>query len=153
MDESLRILAEKQECPTDIVLVQQVRLQLISEKVAQGPWQYGAAENTNSHEPPPAFYLQALQSQVIEAVQKAPPELQHNGKWKSTKYFLYKPLTSMNRSSSPAATLHGTHHPRNLSDESTYYVKYHQLPEARKSLFMPELSKGVYGHILQHPTG
>ncbi|KAJ9401498.1 hypothetical protein DTO282F9_1695 [Paecilomyces variotii] len=78
MDESLRILAEKQECPTDIVLVQQVRLQLISEKVAQGPWQYGAAENTNSHEPPPAFYLQALQSQVMEAVQKAPPELQHN---------------------------------------------------------------------------
>ncbi|GAD91479.1 glucose-methanol-choline (gmc) oxidoreductase [Paecilomyces variotii No. 5] len=78
MDESLQILAEKQEYPTDIVLVQLVKLQLITEKAAQGPWNQWFAENAHSHEPPPAFYLHALQSQVLEVVNKIPPELQHN---------------------------------------------------------------------------
>lgn len=82
MDESLRILAEKSECPTDTLLVQQVRLQLISEKVAQAPWNEVETENTNSHEIPPSFYHKALQSQLSEAMQKAPPELQHNGRQK-----------------------------------------------------------------------
>jgi hypothetical protein len=87
MDECLQTLAEKQECPADEVLVQQVKLQLIVEKVAQIPWHDGEIENTESIRAPPALYLKALQSQLQEVKRKLPPELQRNGKLSSTNYF------------------------------------------------------------------
>jgi hypothetical protein len=80
MDECLQRLAEKQECPTDEILVQQVRLQLIVEKVAQAPWYDGEVENVEPIRAPPAFYLKALQSQLLEVKRKLPPESLRNGK-------------------------------------------------------------------------
>jgi hypothetical protein len=87
MDECLQTLAEKQECPTDEVLVQQVRLQLIVEKVTQARWHDGEIENAGPVRAPPAFYLKALQSQLQEVKRKLPPESQQNGKLSSTNYF------------------------------------------------------------------
>src|SRR5271170_1606627 len=83
MDECLQMLAEKQECPTDEILVQQVRLQLIVEKVVQAPWHDGEIENAERVRAPPAFYLKALQSQLQEVRRKLPPESLRNGKLSS----------------------------------------------------------------------
>lgn len=80
MEECLQTLAEKQECPTDEVLVQQVRLQLIVGKVAQAPWHDGEIENAEPIRAPPAFYLKALQSQLQGIKSKLTPESQLNGK-------------------------------------------------------------------------
>ena len=96
MDECLQTLAEKQECPTDEVLVQQVRLQLIVEKVTQAPRYDGEIENTELIRAPPALYLKALQSQLQEVKRKLPSELQQNGKLSSTNYFRV-PLTVWQR--------------------------------------------------------
>ena len=74
------MLAENQEVPTDEVLVQQVRLQLIVEKVAQAAWHDGEIENAGSIRTPPAFYLKALQLQLQEVKRQLPPELRQNGK-------------------------------------------------------------------------
>jgi len=87
MDECLQTLVEKQECPTDEVLVQQVRLQLIVEKVAQIPWHDGEIENAEPIRAPPTLYLKALQSQLQEVKHKLPPKLQRNGKLSSINYF------------------------------------------------------------------
>lgn len=77
LEESLKILQERQECPNDEMLVQQVRLQLISEKVAHGTWD-------GSTKIPLSFYVKALQSQVQEVIGKLPARLQCNGKPSST---------------------------------------------------------------------
>ena len=84
MDECIRTLEEKQECPTDEVLVQQVRLQLIVEKVAQAPWYDGESENTGPIRAPPSFYLKAFQSQLQEVKRNFSPESYQNGKFSST---------------------------------------------------------------------
>jgi hypothetical protein len=87
MEGCLQTLAKKQECPTDEVLVQPVRLQLIVEKVAQAPWHDGEIETAELIRAPPAFYLKALQSQLQEVKRKLSPESQRNGKLPSTNYF------------------------------------------------------------------
>ena len=71
LEESLCVLEESHECLNDEILVQQVRLQLIAEKVAIGNWDDKA---------PLSFYLQALHSQLQEVKSKLPPHLQSNGK-------------------------------------------------------------------------
>lgn len=78
MDECLRILSANPDCPNDETLVQQVRLQLIVEKV--GHWQEGATENgTESAKAPPSFFLQALKSQVQEVSTQTSFHSQSNG--------------------------------------------------------------------------
>jgi hypothetical protein len=67
MDECLCILDEGPEGPNDEILVQQVRLQLIVEKVnCLENWQGGLKGRAYRARAPPSFYLQALQSQVEE---------------------------------------------------------------------------------------
>ncbi len=88
MDECLQILDERHECLTDEILVQQVRLQLIVEKVTLGTWNDGAMETAEHIKAPPSFYLQALHSQLQEVKNKLPPQLQRNGKLSSTNYLL-----------------------------------------------------------------
>jgi hypothetical protein len=87
MEECLQTLTEKQECPTDEVLVQQVRLQLIVDKVAQPPWHDGEIENAEPIRAPAAFYLKALQSQLQGEKSKLTPESQLNGKLSSANCF------------------------------------------------------------------
>jgi len=78
MDECLQMLAQKQECPTDEILVQQVKLQLIMEKVGQTPWYDKDIEHAEFGRAPRAFYLMALQSQLQEVRRKIPSELQRD---------------------------------------------------------------------------
>ena len=85
MDECLQILDEQQECLTDELLVQQVRLQLIVEKVARGPW------NDVNSKAPLTFYLQALHSQLQEIKDKLPRRSQGDGELLSTNYFAIFP--------------------------------------------------------------
>lgn len=77
MEECLQILAERPECPTDKILVQQVKLQLIVEKVNHCPW-LREAGNAESMGAPPAFYLEALKLQLQEAKRQIPIDLQQN---------------------------------------------------------------------------
>lgn len=63
MDECLQILDQTKECPNDEILVQQVKLQLIVERLALSTPSKGAVEDTG-HREPGSFYLENLQSQL-----------------------------------------------------------------------------------------
>lgn len=76
MEDCLQTLVERQEWPGDEVLVYQVRLQLIIEKVIRTKWD---DENIETVKMPPAFYLKALQSELQEVWRRVSPELQDNG--------------------------------------------------------------------------
>jgi len=79
LDECLEVLNEKHESPIDDILVQQVRMQLIVEKVTWGPWNDGAIKTAEHSNVPLCFYLNALQSQLQEVKTKIPPYLKDNG--------------------------------------------------------------------------
>ncbi len=82
LDECLRLLEEKREYPTDLLLVYLVRVQLISNKLACAPWNDTFGDAMTKF--PPEFYLKALQSQLDDLKRNIPPELQTNSK----SYFL-----------------------------------------------------------------
>lgn len=88
MNEYLQVLDETQECLNDEILVQQVRLQLIVEKVTVGTWYDGVIETAEHIRAPPSFYLQALHSQLQEFKNKLSPQSQRNGKLSSIDYFV-----------------------------------------------------------------
>ena len=67
------------ECPTDNLLVQTVRLQLITEKTAYGPWQDMAKEANSAMKIPISFFIKALQTDFDDFRQSIPDELQQNG--------------------------------------------------------------------------
>ena len=73
------MLEEENECLTDEILVRQVRLQLIVERVHSGTWD-------GSSKAPFSFYLQALHSEVQGVKDKLPSHLQRNGKQLLTKF-------------------------------------------------------------------
>ena len=80
MEECLQTLAAEQECPLDEVLVQQVRLQLVVEKVTQASWHEGWTVHGACAEVPPAFYIKALQSQLQDIKRGFSAESMRNGK-------------------------------------------------------------------------
>ena len=82
MDECLQILDEKQECATDEILVQQVRLQLIVERVTLDTW------TDKPMRAPLSFYLQALHSQFQEAKGRLTPQSQRTGDQSFTNNFI-----------------------------------------------------------------
>ncbi|MCJ1386882.1 hypothetical protein MMC17_010010 [Xylographa soralifera] len=63
MDECLQMLDEREECLNDEILVQQIRLQLIVEKMALGTPHDGANESMK-HREPTSVYLEHLHSQL-----------------------------------------------------------------------------------------
>ena len=73
MDECLQILDERQECATDEILVQQVRLQLLVERVTLDTW------TDKPMRAPLSFYLQALHLQFQEAKDRFPPQSRRSG--------------------------------------------------------------------------
>ena len=79
MDECLQVLEETKEHPTDILLVQQVKFQLLIEKVSHGPWQDVAMDSLDM-KGLPALYLKALQTQLHDLKSNVPLELRENGK-------------------------------------------------------------------------
>ena len=64
MDECLQVLDEAKECFSDGILVQQVRLQLITERVTRAIWDDGVLETTKRAVKPPSFCLEVFQSQL-----------------------------------------------------------------------------------------
>lgn len=64
MDECLQMLDERKECHDDEILVQQVRLQLIVEKMALGTLYDGAMESAEHPRGPSSLYLETLRSQL-----------------------------------------------------------------------------------------
>lgn len=63
MNECLQILDQTKECPNDEILVQEVKLQLIVEKLALSTPSKGAVETTGQRESG-SFYLENLRSQL-----------------------------------------------------------------------------------------
>ena len=82
MDECLQVLEESQECATDEILVQQVRLQLIVENVTLDAW------NDKPIKTPLSFYLQALHSQFQTVKNKLPAQSQCTGELSTANYFV-----------------------------------------------------------------
>ncbi len=73
------MLAENKEYSTDTLLVQLVKLQLIIERVDQGPWHEEQNDPTGSIRAPTTFYVKALQMELQDFKAKVPPDLQTNG--------------------------------------------------------------------------
>ena len=73
------VLAEEKEQPSDMLLTDLVRLQLIVEKVGRAPWHEGQNDATGSTRAPSIFYLKALQAQLQDFRMKICPEIQDNG--------------------------------------------------------------------------
>lgn len=74
------MLAETGEYPSDPLLLQMVKLQLIVEKVGQAPWQDGHGDAIDSARAPPTFYLKALQTHLRDFKVNIPSEIQKNGR-------------------------------------------------------------------------
>ena len=77
LDECLQILEGNKGCPSDVFLVQLVRLQLIAESVGQAPWN---EDNICVLKAPSNFYLKALQQRLREFKGQMPPELLQNSR-------------------------------------------------------------------------
>jgi hypothetical protein len=80
MDECLQVLEEAKECLNDRILVQQVRLQLIAEKMAQAILHNGAMEYTKHKTELPPLYFQSLHSQFQNNKSRILAETQADGK-------------------------------------------------------------------------
>jgi len=77
MDECLQVIAESGNADDDL-LVHQVRLQLISERVMHASWNDGGIEHGESSKATPTFYLKALQNQLNQFKRSLPAHLQVN---------------------------------------------------------------------------
>lgn len=78
LDECMTVLAEEKDQPSDELLINLVRLQLIVEKVGRAPWHEGQNDATGSTRAPTTFYLKALQAQLQDFRMKLCPEIQDN---------------------------------------------------------------------------
>ncbi|KAL2810528.1 hypothetical protein BJX63DRAFT_434175 [Aspergillus granulosus] len=76
MDECIRALEEHQECLNDEILAQQVRLQLITDKLNLGPYHGGLAETPDPIRAPPAYYLRSMHAQLRSIQPRIAPQSQ-----------------------------------------------------------------------------
>lgn len=77
LEECLRLLEEKNDSPTDGLLVYIVRVQLICNDVAAVPW--NDAFGSTGSGVPQDFYVKTFTSQLEELRRAIPPELESNG--------------------------------------------------------------------------
>ncbi|KAK9257993.1 hypothetical protein V1519DRAFT_455882, partial [Lipomyces tetrasporus] len=77
-DECLRVIETQKEFASDILLVQLVKLHLISEKVIDIPWSSATAEVDHCMRPPVMFYLKSLEAQLHDFKSNIPGELTDN---------------------------------------------------------------------------
>jgi len=80
-NECLRVLETQKETASDMLLVQLVKLRLISEKLIDAPWSGAVTHGDQSVRPPAMFYLKSLESQIQDFKSKIPNELADNSKW------------------------------------------------------------------------
>lgn len=78
--ECLESLEKAQDHPNDISATSLVRLQLIVERISQGPWNtdFGVPEISSSG-PPLMFYVKSLQEQLKIFRRAMPPEVNLRG--------------------------------------------------------------------------
>lgn len=69
MEDCLRLLEEQQECANDGILVQQVRLQLVTDGLNLGS-RYGGLSGVESMRPSPSVYLRPMQTQLQSRLQE-----------------------------------------------------------------------------------
>ena len=72
------MLAETPEYPSDALLAQYARLQLIEDDVCQAPWIEGEGISSDSRAPS-SYHLKSLEAQMKAFKQQLPTELQQNG--------------------------------------------------------------------------
>ena len=77
----LENLDAAQDQPTDICATSLVRLQLIAERINQGPWntEYGVPEYPVSYTPP-ILYVKSIQQQLKDFRSSIPPEIGTRGR-------------------------------------------------------------------------
>jgi len=80
MEDSLRLLAETKESPSDMLLVMLVRIQLIMERIKNAPWNDVSSDAATSVKAPASFYLKALKQQLEDVKKEIPGELRDHGK-------------------------------------------------------------------------
>jgi hypothetical protein len=80
MEESLQLLTEKKESPSDVLLALFVRIQLIMERINHAPWNEGSLDATTSVRAAPFFYVKALQEQIEDFKKGIPTEFRDNCK-------------------------------------------------------------------------
>ena len=68
------------EVASDILLVQQVKLCLISERVTDAPWSSAMIQVDDSRDLPAMFYLRSLETQLNAFKSSIPDELADNSK-------------------------------------------------------------------------
>ncbi|OJJ06457.1 hypothetical protein ASPVEDRAFT_87756 [Aspergillus versicolor CBS 583.65] len=73
MDECLQVLEEQQECLNDEILVHQVRLQMITDKLDLGPYHGGLASTPDPIQAPPSFYLHSMHARLRKIQPSMPP--------------------------------------------------------------------------------
>ena len=79
LEDCVAVLAETNELPSDAILIQMVKLQLIVEKVRRGPWHEEHDDSTGFSRAPPIFYLKALQAQLQDFKARIPQQIERNG--------------------------------------------------------------------------
>jgi hypothetical protein len=77
-DECLQVIEAENEFASDVLLVQLVKLRLISEKVVDAPWSGSVAEADYYGRPPAIFYLKSLEAQLRDFKSNIPSELMDN---------------------------------------------------------------------------
>jgi len=78
-NECLQVIEAEKEFESDTLLVQLVKLRLISERVNEMPWLSPVAENTPMRAPAP-IYLKSLEAQLQDFKSNIPSELSDNSK-------------------------------------------------------------------------
>jgi hypothetical protein len=79
MDECLQVLDDRKECPNDEILIQQVRLQLIVEKMALETCHDAAMESPEHAREPQSLYLEAVHAQLLDIKTKLLAQPQIDG--------------------------------------------------------------------------
>jgi hypothetical protein len=77
LDECLRYLEEKKDCPTDGLLVYLVRVQLICNRASTSPLNDTFGDVVGV---PMDFFIKTLKAQLQELERSIPPDLKRNGK-------------------------------------------------------------------------
>lgn len=80
-EECLRVLETQKEFPSDALLVQLLKLRLISEKIDDAPWKCSISEVFNDTRAPEMFYLHSLETQFQAFKRNLPSHVEDNGKF------------------------------------------------------------------------
>jgi hypothetical protein len=79
-NECLRIIEMQNELASDFLLVQQVKLRLISERVTDAPWSGTIIRRDDSTNPPAMFYLRSLETLLYSFKSSIPSGFADNSK-------------------------------------------------------------------------